>query len=330
MESKMPAEPRLNRFLSLGPHGFHHVAYAEWGSPKNTHIVLCVHGLARNSRDFDYLASDLAADCRVVGMDVAGRGASDWLEHKEDYGFALYQSDAAALLARITAPIVDEGLSGLVRNILHSERDLKVDWVGTSMGGLIGMMLAAEPNSPIRRLVLNDIGPLVPWPALMRLKNVYSGVNARFADVSELEGYLREALAAFGPLEDEQWRHLARHNSRQTEDGGCTLAFDPGIVSGLRTSSTSGIEFGSDFMLGVDLWPVWDAVQCPTLVLRGAESDFLLESTAKEMQERNSYTQVVEFAGIGHAPWLMNDDQIRVVRDFLLAPSETLTPTSGA
>lgn len=321
----MPEEPRLDYFQSLGPHGFHRVAYTEWGNPRNPHVVVCVHGLARNSRDFDYLAQALADECRVVCMDVVGRGASDWLPHKEDYGFPLYLADAAALLARISAPVAETGITGLVRNILHPQADPKVDWVGTSMGGLIGMMLASEPQSPIRRLVLNDVGPLLPWGGLIRLKNIYSGVNVRFAGVSEVEAYLREACVDFGPLEDEQWRHLAQHNSRETGDGGYTLAFDPGIISSLRTSSTAGIEFGNDFMLGVDLWPVWDAVQCPTLVLRGSESDLLLESTAKEMQERNPRTRLVEFPGIGHAPWLMSEDQIRIVRDFLLATDLTST-----
>ena len=157
----MPREPRLNLFQSLGPHGFHQVAYTEWGNPNARHLVVCVHGLTRNSRDFDELAADLAEwGCRVACMDVVGRGDSDWLEHKEDYGFALYLSDAAALLARLTA---QSGRLSLLRRMQGESGELKIDWVGTSMGGLIGMMLAGKPRSPIRRLVLNDVGPLVPW-----------------------------------------------------------------------------------------------------------------------------------------------------------------------
>jgi pimeloyl-ACP methyl ester carboxylesterase len=309
-------KPRLHKFPSLGPHGFHQVAYAEWGSLNSRHVVVCAHGFARNSRDFDALAVSLTG-CRVVAMDTVGRGSSEWLENMEDYGFSLYLSDAAALFARVTATPRDGSVSTFMRRILGITGAHQIDWIGTSMGGLLGMMLAAKPNSPIRRLVLNDIGPLIPWPALLRLKNVYAALHARFADINEVEQYLRNACATFGPLEDRQWRHVARYGSRRLEDGRYALAYDPGIVGALRDNKNTGIEFGNDFMFGVDLWPVWDAVKCPTLVLRGAESDFLLASTVRRMQERGPGAKVVEFSGIGHAPWLMSKDQIRVVRDFI-------------
>jgi pimeloyl-ACP methyl ester carboxylesterase len=310
----MPATPRLFQFPSLGPNGFHRVACTEWGSPHNPHVVVCVHGLTRNSRDFDYLAARLAADCRVVCMDVVGRGRSDWLADKSDYGFALYQSDAAALLARV-ATRSGGALAWLVR---HLRRPARIDWIGTSMGGMIGMMLAAKPGSPIGRLVLNDIGPLVPWSGLVRLKNAHAGLNAKFADLGEVERHLRVACAPFGPLGDAQWRHVAGHSVRRNDDGTYSLAFDPGIVSAIRRGNHGDIEFGGDFLQGVDLWPVWEGIGCPTLVLRGAESDLLLEATAKRMTERGPRARLVEFPGVGHAPWLMTDDQIAVVRDFLL------------
>jgi len=315
----MFSKPRLQKFLSLGPNGFHRVAYTEWGSSRSRHVVVCAHGFARNSRDFDALAASIAGRRRVVCVDFVGRGDSDWLEKKEDYAFSLYLSDAAALLARVTASPNIGGFSALVRSVLGLAGTHQIDWIGTSMGGLLGMMLAAKPNSPIRRLVLNDIGPLIPWSALLRLKNVYAGLYARFADMDEVEQHLREACATFGPLEDRQWQHIAHYGSRRLEDGRYGLAYDPGIISALRDSRHTGIEFGNDFMFGVDLWPIWDAVKCPTLVLRGTESDFLLNSTARQMQQRGPLAQVVEFEGIGHAPWLMSKDQIRVVRDFIKA-----------
>jgi pimeloyl-ACP methyl ester carboxylesterase len=277
--------------------------------------VICVHGLTRNSRDFDYLAADLARHCRVVCMDVVGRGDSDWLEDKGDYGFALYQADAAALLARVTG--LPAGLGAMVRKLLRRGSASRIDWVGTSMGGLIGMMIAAKAGAPIRRLVLNDIGPLVPWPALVRLKNVNAGLNARFKDLGDVESHLRIACASFGPLDDRKWRHVARHSARRNDDGSYSLAYDPGIVSALRRGANAGIEFGADFLLNIDLWPTWEAVKATTLVLRGTESDVLLESTAQRMRETGPRARVAEFAGIGHAPWLMADDQIRVVREFL-------------
>ena len=309
--------PRLNHFASLGPHGFHRVAYTEWGNPRSDRLVVCVHGLTRNSRDFDELAEDFAGHGhRVACMDVVGRGRSDWLEHKDDYGFALYVSDAAAFLARVTATPAG-GFGALLHALSGRGGEPKIDWIGTSMGGLIGMMLAAKPNSPIRRLVLNDVGPLVPWPALVRLKLATSGAGSRFASLDEVERHLRETCASFGPLRDSQWRHLAAYGAQRREDGGYDLAYDPAIVSTMRRAGNAGVEFGNDFLFGIDLWPVWDAVKCPTLVLRGKESDLLLESTAKRMQDRGPRATVVEIPGVGHAPWLMSQDQIGIIRDFL-------------
>lgn len=315
----MSRRPRLCHFQSLGPHGFHQVAYTEWGDPLNPHLVVCVHGLTRNSRDFDALAASLADRCRVVCMDVVGRGSSDWLKHKGDYSFPLYLSDAAALLARITAvaPV------SRVRRLLHGpSRAIKerVDWVGTSMGGLIGMFLAAKPFTPIRRLVLNDVGPLVPWPALLRLKNIHQPeLGRRFADFKEIEHHLRATCATFGPLTGEQWRHVAQHSALRKPDGGYVLNYDPAIVSNLTTASVAGINFGNGLLSGVDLWPMWEAVKCPTLVIRGSESDVLLASTAAEMAKRGPRAKVVEIQGVGHAPWLTSSDQIEIIREFLLA-----------
>jgi len=255
-------------------------------------------------------------------MDVVGRGDSDWLEHKEDYGFAQYLSDAAALLARLTAPPYRVSL---LRRLQGASEGPRIDWIGTSMGGLIGMMIAAKPNSPIRRLVLNDVGPLVPWGALVRLKLASSGAGTRFASLDEVERHLRETCASFGPLDDGQWRRIAQHGSRRGENGTYTLACDPAIVNTLRRGRNAGVEFGNDFLFGIDLWPVWDAMECPTLVLRGAESDLLLKSTVRRMQEGGPRVQLAEFAGIGHAPWLMSEDQIAVVSEFILA-AEPLTP----
>ncbi|MGO9172533.1 MAG: alpha/beta fold hydrolase [Rhodomicrobium sp.] len=314
----MANEPRLRRFQSLGPHGFHEIAYAEWGNPNSSRLVFCVHGFTRNARDFDALAAALSDDCYVVCMDVAGRGQSEWLPHKRDYSFGLYLADAAALLARVTAP----GEASRVRRMLGgAPRPPRrhVDWVGTSMGGLMGMMLAAKRHSPIRRLVLNDVGPLVPWPALVQMKQAHSGLHLSFATLDDVEGYLRNACAPFGPLRNTQWRHVARHGSMRKANGGYILAFDPAIITHMRGGTVAGVDFGSEFLFGVDLWPTYDAIRCPTLVLRGAESNLLPRKTAEEMKRRGPKAEVVEFAGIGHAPWLMAEDQIKAVRDFLLA-----------
>jgi len=269
----------------LGPHGFHHVHYTEWGAADNPEVVVCVHGLTRNGRDFDALAHVLAADYRVLCPDVVGRGRSDWLTHPQDYGYALYLSDMAALIAR----------SGAAR----------VHWVGTSMGGLIGMMLAAQPNSPIERLVMNDVGPLVPKASLERLAGYVDRVGP-FESAQALESHLRTVLAPFGPLTDAQWRHLAVHSTRENSDGSVSLAYDPAIANAFSGAAQD-----------VVLWPLWDAVRCPTLVLRGADSDLLRADTAAEMTQRGPRARLCEFAGIGHAPALMDFAQIERIVHFL-------------
>jgi pimeloyl-ACP methyl ester carboxylesterase len=305
---------RQEHFQSLGPDGFHRIAYTDWGGRGARRIVMCVHGLTRNSRDFDYLARALSDRFRVVCMDVVGRGRSDWLARKQGYGFKQYQADAAALMSRITVP---QGLGRWLDWLRTRPPERTIDWVGTSMGGIIGMLLAAQPGSPIRRLVLNDVGPLVPWQALMRLKG-YASRGTRFPDLAAVERHLHDVCAGFGPLEDEHWKHLARHSAVHEEDG-YRLAYDPGITAALWTGADLEMPLGSDLTQGLNLWRVWSEVRAKTLVLRGAESDVLSAPTAREMRTRGPGAQVIELPGVGHAPALMSGDQIRLVREFLLA-----------
>ena len=301
--------------VSLGPNGFHRIAYAEWGDRHNPRIVICMHGLTRNRHDFDYLAAQLAGDFRVVAMDVVGRGDSDWLKEKTDYRFSQYQSDAAMLIARVTAP----GKSSWLGRVLGraAAEPLQVDWIGTSMGGLIGMLLAAQRNTPIRRLVLNDVGPLVPWSGLVQLKGHASGPRT-FEKLEQVEAYLREACAGFGKLSDEQWRHLAEYGSRKQEDGKFALSYDPDIMRSFGGGRALDFTLGERLFEGVDLWPVWDKINCPTLVLRGADSGVLTERTARELARRGPPARVIEFPGVGHAPALMDAAQIEPIRRFLL------------
>ncbi len=289
------ARPGAVRCLSPG--GFHSMAYREWGDPNAARVVICVHGLTRNSRDFDALAGALAeAGCRVVCPDVVGRGDSGWLADPAGYGLPQYLADMTVLLARLEVAAVD--------------------WVGTSMGGLIGMMMAAQPASPqsggpLRRLVLNDVGPFLPKAALERIAG-YVGRDPRFADLAAAEAYVRDVHGGFGALDDHQWRHLAETNvvaAEGEEDGALRLRYDPGIGAGFRARPVED----------VDLWAVWDRIAAPSLVLRGADSGLLLPETAAEMTRRGPRAEVVEIAGCGHAPALMDSGQIAVVRDWLLA-----------
>src|SRR3981189_171149 len=209
---------RQKYFFSLGDGGFHRIAYTEWGDHDNPRVVVCVHGLARNSRDFDFLAEALASDCRVVCMDVVGRGDSDWLDNKSEYAFSTYLADAAAMLARVTAPAAGTWL----QRLRGGPPPPLIDWVGTSMGGLIGMFLAAKRNAPIRRLVLNDVGAFIPWGALLRMKGSITR-GLRFSNLEEVEAYVRKDLLQIGPLTDEQWKHLAVHSAAQEEKGDYVL-----------------------------------------------------------------------------------------------------------
>jgi pimeloyl-ACP methyl ester carboxylesterase len=278
---------RQGSLLGLGPGGFHRIAYTEWGDPANPRVLLCVHGLTRNGRDFDRIAAAMADRCRVVCPDIAGRGRSDWLPAAEHYGYPQYCADMTALIARTGAE--------------------RVDWLGTSMGGFIGMMMAAQKNTPVERLVVNDVGPFIPKAAAARIAS-YVGADPTFDDFAAALAYIRRVAAPFGPLSDAEWRHLTEH-SVKPRDHKLALRHDPKIT----------VPFTSKPPEDVDLWPVWDAVRCPTLVLRGAESDLLLRETAEAMTRRGPKAQLMEFPGIGHAPALMAPEQIAAVREFLLA-----------
>lgn len=275
------------RYLScLGAKGFHRIAYHVWPGPTDRPPVVCVHGLTRNGRDFDRLAETLSAKRTVVCPDVVGRGDSDRLADPAEYGYPRYMADAAALVARL-------GVA-------------QVDWVGTSMGGFLGMLLAAMPGNPIRRMVLNDVGPVIPKAALEQI-GTYVGQDPRFADLAEAEAYQRRVAAGFGRLPDEGWAHMARHMTRADPDGGFRLAYDPGIAHPFRTQP----------IRDVDIWPVYDRVRAPTLVLRGAESGLLLADTAQEMTLRGPRAELATIADCAHAPALMTADQIARVAEFL-------------
>jgi pimeloyl-ACP methyl ester carboxylesterase len=277
---------RQKFFPVMGAHGFHRLAYTEWGDPKNPRVLICVHGLTRNSRDFDYLAKALASDWRVVCPDMPGRGESDWLPVKGDYTIATYLGNCAALIARLDVE--------------------SLDWLGTSMGGIIGIFLASMAGTPLRRLIVNDIGPFIPSAGLQRILG-FVGSDPRFADYDEAETYIKSVTAS-GIRSADHWRHIVVTNTRPVEGGGLRLHYDPGIGEGFLEASSKDMEF----------WSVWDAVSCPVLTLRGANSDILLAETAREMTERGAKTKLVEFNDWGHAPALYDAGQISVVKDWLL------------
>lgn len=279
--------PRAHRLRYLLGGAFRGLAWMEWGPPDGAPVV-CVHGLTRSGRDFDALARTLAArGRRVLCPDLPGRGASDWLDEPMFYTPPHYVVALAHLLARL---------------------DGEVDWVGTSLGGICGMMIAAGQGNPIRRLVLNDIGSRVPAAAAARIAD-YVSRQPVFDDIAGLEAHLRQVHAPFGRLSDAEWRHLAETSARRLPDGRVAPHYDPAIAVPFAQSATGA----------VDLSRVWSLVRAPTLVLRGAESDILDAGTAAEMALRDG-VRLVTLPGIGHAPALMEAGQMALIADFLAAP----------
>jgi pimeloyl-ACP methyl ester carboxylesterase len=275
---------RQQRLRWLSPIGFHSLAWTEWGPPDGA-PVLCVHGLTRTGRDFDALGGALAGQGRrVLCPDLPGRGESDWLADPNLYQVPTYVAALSHLLARL------EG---------------EVDWVGTSLGAICGIAVAAMPGHRIRRLVLNDLGFHVPQPAMARIRD-YLGGTTDFADLPALEAHLRQVHAPFGPLTDAQWRHLAEVSARPAGGGRMRLHYDPAIAAPIRAAEPMALE----------LAPFWQRVTVPTLVIRGAESDLLLAETAAEMARRPG-VRLAEIPGCGHAPALLAADQIALVLEFL-------------
>jgi pimeloyl-ACP methyl ester carboxylesterase len=269
-----------------GPFSDIELGYVDWGRPDARKVAVCVHGLTRNARDFDRLARALVErDFRVVAVDVVGRGRSSWLADPKGYVVPNYVGHLARFLE-----VMELG---------------RVDWIGTSMGGIIGMGLAAAEGSPIARLVLNDIGPFVPREALLTIQT-YLGLDLAFASIAELEQHLRMVHSGFGRLADDEWRHLAEHGSRR-DDTGWRLHYDPAIR----------IPYADLTEGDIDLWAVWDRIACPTLVLRGAESNLLTEATAAEMQRRGPKAKLVVIPEAGHAPALMAAEQIATIVGWL-------------
>lgn len=330
-------EPTLNYVLCPGaasaagpsreggpaPAAQHRMAYWEWngtGNPAHPHVVLCVHGLSRQGRDFDTLARSLCRHARVVCPDVVGRGQSDWLADPADYQLPQYVADMLALLGH-----------------LDQQAPVRVlDWVGTSMGGLIGMVLCGQPGLgaadgaaaapgpsamwplavPVRRLVLNDVGPAIEWAALERIGQ-YLGAPVRFDSLAQAADAMWAISSSFGPHTAAQWLELSRPMVRALPEGGLALHYDPAIAQAFAAMTPEGAAAGSQ-----RLWELYDRIAARTLLLRGAQSDLLAPATAQAMAQRGPRARLVEFDGVGHAPTLVAQDQVAVVVDFLLAAEE--------
>ncbi len=282
----MPGSPRLSRLRLGPPYEDIELNYADWGDPESKQVVLCIHGLTRNARDFDTIARALAErGPRVIAVNIVGRGGSSWLADPKQYQIPTYAAHVASFLKSLEVN--------------------QIDWIGTSMGGIIGMALAAQETSPIRRLILNDVGPYIAEAALKQIQD-YLGLDLVFANLDELEQHLRLIHAGFGNLDDAEWRHLAVHSARETRDGW-RLEYDPAIRVPYLDYAASD----------VDTWGLWDKIRCPTLGLHGEQSTLLSDQTVTEMRQRGPKPPVVSFPDVGHAPALMARDQIATILDWL-------------
>ncbi|MBC7683542.1 MAG: alpha/beta hydrolase [Ferruginibacter sp.] len=282
-------------------HTGHRMAYWQWGDPANPHVVVCAHGLTRQGRDFDVLAQSLSRFARVICPDVAGRGRSDWLQDPQAYQLPTYAGDMLALLARV-----------------HGEAPITtLDWLGTSMGGLIGMALLGTPGLPlpvpVRRLVLNDIGPTLDVAALERIAS-YLGKTGRFDTLQQAADAMSLISRSFGPHTPAQWLALSKHMVRPLVNGepALTLHYDPALAAAFKTFTAESAAAGE-----AALWALYDQITAQTLLLRGSESDLLSATTARAMVQRGPRARLVEFAGVGHAPTFVTADQIAAVVGFL-------------
>jgi pimeloyl-ACP methyl ester carboxylesterase len=304
-------EPRLEFVdcpgASLRSPDSHRMAYWSWGDAANPRVLVCVHGLSRQGRDFDVLAQVLSQHYHVVCPDVVGRGQSDWLADAKGYQVFTYASDMVAMLRQVREA---KGLAS----------PITVDWVGTSMGGLIGLGLSALPPEAsgvrLRRFVLNDVGPRLRIEALQRIGS-YLGLPKRFATEQEAADYLWSISAGFGPHTPEQWLALSRPLLRvdtASEDSSLILHYDPAIAEPFKTMTADSASSGEAM-----LWQVYDALRCEVLLLRGQNSDLLDADTARQMTERGPRARLIEFTGVGHAPTLIAPEQVAAVKEFLLA-----------
>ncbi len=295
-------EPELHFVTCSDSQQGHDMAYWQWGDPAADHVVVCAHGLSRQGRDFDVLARHLVersdSPLRVVCPDVVGRGRSDWLADPMGYQIPTYAADMLALLAQL--------------------KPAQLDWVGTSMGGLIGIVLAGQPELPLpvkfRRMVLNDVGPSIRWEAIVRI-GTYLGQTGRFDTLQQAADAMWAISTSFGPHSPAQWLELSRHMVRPiaASDGPVTLHYDPAIAEPIRAVTQESATQGEAL-----IWRLYDAITAQTLLIRGASSDLLSIDTALAMGQRGPKARLVEFAGVGHAPTLIAPDQIDCVADFLL------------
>jgi len=276
--------------VSSSSSGQHKVAYLDWGNPKDKPII-CVHGLTGNARDFDYLAHDLVTrGYRVISITLPGRGASDFLSNPLDYNYSQYITDIFEVL-----------------KVEGFDKPACVDWIGISLGGLLGIQIAGMDDTPIKRLIINDVGPVVPKAALEFIHKVIKEPYY-FDSVGALEQRMRATRGlTWGPVTDGQWRHMAVHNHRVLSDGRVTYAYDPKIA----------VVFEDAPIGDVDLWQMWENISCPVLLIHGKKSMLHTKKIIKMMRKTGVEFDLVTLKKCGHAPSLMAPSQIEMIEEWL-------------
>ena len=302
-------QPSLHHVQCPDTTGGHRMAYWQWGQPSAAHVVVCAHGLSRLGRDFDTLATELVekvkGNIRVICPDVVGRGESDWLKDPVGYQIPTYVADMLTLLGQ-----------------LHTESPITtLDWVGTSMGALIGLVVCGQPDLPlpvqVHKLVVNDIGPAIEWLSIVRI-GTFLGAPVTFDSVEQGADALRAVSTGFGPHTTEQWLALSRPLLRPVSDtpgSKLRLHYDPALAAPFKKATEA-----STLQDEKTLWRLYDNIKAQTLLLRGMDSDLLSRATAAAMSQRGPKARLVEFAGVGHAPTLIARDQLAAVTGFLLGP----------
>ncbi len=280
--------PHIKTVLSSNNNGFHKVSYRHWQNKSNDNNLFCLHGVTRNSRDFDYLGRSLVDEYSVFCPDFAGRGESDGVASLGDLQISNYAIDVAMIMGK---------------NECQS-----IDLLGTSMGGIVSMVMAGRRNSPIRKLILNDVGPYIP-------KEIFAAVAMHerikplgYSSLGEAVEFHKEYCSGFGPMSDEQWCDFTLCGMKRNVDGMYVYDYNDQVHQKVLNDSPKQ---------DIDLWSVWDKISCPVLVLRGAESYALSKDVAEQMRQRGPKAEVIEFEGTGHAPHLMSDEHVDIIRNWL-------------
>lgn len=271
------------------PDGSHRMAYHAWGDPSNPKVLVCVHGLTRRGSDFNTLAQAMCADYYVVCPDVVGRGDSDWLKNPMLYAVPQYVSDMAALIKQLGVK--------------------QVDWFGTSMGGLIGMVYASMPNNPIKRMLLNDIGPRIEPEAIQRLAS-YVGQPFSFVNRADALQRLNEICASFGSHTPQEWE-IYNGPMLSQKEGAWGLHYDPDISVPFASVNPIMAKAGE-----MAMWHAFKQIHIPMLVVRGGDSDLLSAKTVAEMCKLNPHIRSIEIPGVGHAPAFVKAEQIALAKEF--------------